>query len=94
MQSFLKAHAQAWHEKRHTGAQASTWAIVQDVRLTLEHVSDEVCLHSVIFEVRIDVGVQLMALTAHTRMETFLFVIQSKLEHTMNGFVATSNKVA
>ena len=94
MQSFLKAHAQAWRENRHTGARASTRAVVQDARLTLERVSDEVCLHPLMFEVRIDVGVQLMALTARTGMQTFLFAVKSKPEHTMNGFVATSDKAA
>jgi len=44
LQSFLKTHVQAWNVQKHTAARGSTRAIVQDARLRLQRVSDEVCL--------------------------------------------------
>ena len=44
MQLFLKAKAQAWREQKHTAAQANTQAVVQDVRISLEAISNEVSL--------------------------------------------------
>ena len=42
MQVFLKTKAEAWPNHRHTAAHVSTRAVVQDARLTLQCVSDEV----------------------------------------------------
>ena len=44
MQLFLKAKAQAWQEQKRTAARANTWAVVQDVRISLEAISNEVSL--------------------------------------------------
>jgi hypothetical protein len=42
MQLFLKMKAQKWRSEKHTAPLASTRAVVQDTRLTLERVADEV----------------------------------------------------
>jgi hypothetical protein len=46
MQLFLKSKATAWREQKHTGHRANTRAVVQDARLTLDRVKDEVTTHS------------------------------------------------
>ncbi|KAF8494789.1 hypothetical protein JB92DRAFT_2834880 [Gautieria morchelliformis] len=75
MQVFLRTQTQIWHNQKHTAPRASIRAVVQDGRLTLERVADE-----------------LIALSARTDMETFLFAVKGKPEHSMPGFFAASEK--
>ncbi|KAF8584765.1 hypothetical protein K439DRAFT_1616489 [Ramaria rubella] len=75
MQDFLKSKAQAWQDAKSTAHRASTRAVVQDARITLQQISDE-----------------LMALSACTDMETFLFAVKGKPEHSMPSYVACSAK--
>ena len=44
MQVFLKSKVQEWHKMKHTAPWASTLAISQDVRDSLECISNEVCV--------------------------------------------------
>jgi len=44
MQLFLKSKMQEWRNMKHTAPRASTRAIAQDVRHSLEGISDEVCV--------------------------------------------------
>ena len=95
MQLFLKAKAQAWREKKHTAPRADNWAVVQDVRMSLEAISNEVSLTSLSNDYLTYISIaQLMALTARTDIQTFLFVVKGKAEHTVEGFVAASEKSA
>ncbi|KAF8489858.1 hypothetical protein JB92DRAFT_2835985 [Gautieria morchelliformis] len=75
MQVFLRTQTQIWRNQKHTAPRASIRAVIQDGRLTLERVADE-----------------LIALSARTDMETFLFAVKGKPEHSMPGFFAASEK--
>jgi copper chaperone CopZ len=44
MQMFLKKKTQEWREAKQTAPRANTRAVVQDARLTLDRISDEVCV--------------------------------------------------
>ncbi|KAF8577220.1 hypothetical protein K439DRAFT_1622256 [Ramaria rubella] len=75
MQQFLKEKAKAWRTEKHTGPRATTHAVVQDMCLTLDCVSDE-----------------LVALNAHTDVQSFLFSVKGKIKHTSEAFIWCSEK--
>lgn len=93
MKEFLIKKATAWRAEKQTGLRATTRAIVQDARCTLERISNEVrnariynrytCLNN---------SFQLLALSARTEMQTLLFAVKGKPEHTMPGYVSVSEK--
>ena len=45
MQEFLKMKAQSWRDHKRMAPRANTRAVIQDSRITLERISDEVCTH-------------------------------------------------
>ncbi|KAF8586499.1 hypothetical protein K439DRAFT_1615044 [Ramaria rubella] len=75
MQTFLKRKAEAWCVQKQTAPHANLAAVIQDSRLTLDHVTGE-----------------LLALSQWTGVETILFAVKGKPEHSLPSFVATSEK--